>query len=187
MSRQALRARLLDARTAFAKGPEFKSAERSICAHLGELLAALEPDLLGVYWAVRSEFNLSLLITGIRAAGQPLLALPFAHSASVSGADAMHFRTWTEALPDARDDCGIASSAGRPVVPDVVLVPCVGFARSGYRMGYGGGYFDRWLALNPHVTAVGVAWSGSEIDEAEFGAQSHDIAMSLIVTEKGAV
>jgi 5,10-methenyltetrahydrofolate synthetase len=63
----------------------------------------------------------------------------------------------------------------------VVLLPCVGFNRAGYRLGYGGGYFDRWLAAHPGVTSVGLAWSCCE---AEFAAQDHDQAPTLILTER---
>ena len=70
-------------------------------------------------------------------------------------------------------------------MPDVVLVPCVGFTGAGYRLGYGGGYFDRWLAAHPHVVAVGVAWSVAELDPATFAAQPHDLPLAFVVTERG--
>jgi len=73
------------------------------------------------------------------------------------------------------------------VVPDVVLVPCLGYTASGFRLGYGGGYFDRWLAAHPQVTAVGVAWSACEIDEAELKPQPHDQRLMLVVTEQGVI
>jgi 5-formyltetrahydrofolate cyclo-ligase len=73
------------------------------------------------------------------------------------------------------------------LVPEVVLVPCVGFTASGHRLGYGGGYFDRWLALHPYVTAVGVAWSVGRLDEGELGAQPHDHPLMFVVTERGIV
>mgnify|MGYP003693774087 CR=1 FL=1 len=72
----------------------------------------------------------------------------------------MHYRLWDGQAPRSVDECGIPSSDGAPVAPDVVLVPCVGFTASGFRLGYGGGYFDRWLAAHPQVCAVGVALVG---------------------------
>jgi 5,10-methenyltetrahydrofolate synthetase len=99
----------------------------------------------------------------------------------------MEYRAWNGAAPTIVDECGIPASAGAPVVPDVVLVPCVGFTADGYRLGYGGGYFDRWLAAHPDVTAVGIAWSGSRIDAATLEVQPHDQALTLIVTEHGVV
>lgn len=73
------------------------------------------------------------------------------------------------------------------MIPDVVLVPCVGFTRSGYRLGYGGGFFDRWLAANPHATAVGIAWSLAEIDESQLVPEAHDRPLAMVVTERGVV
>lgn len=99
----------------------------------------------------------------------------------------MQFRRWDGQAPRLRDECGIAASDGAEVVPDVVLVPCVGFTAAGYRLGYGGGYFDRWLAAHPHVTTVGVAWSVGQLSEADFVPASHDQPLSLIVTELGVV
>jgi 5,10-methenyltetrahydrofolate synthetase len=99
----------------------------------------------------------------------------------------MEFRRWDGTAPTAVDECGIGSSDGAPVVPDVLLVPCVGFTDAGHRLGYGGGYYDRWLAAHRHVVAVGVAWSFAEIDRASFAARPHDVPLAFIVTERGVV
>lgn len=99
----------------------------------------------------------------------------------------MTYRAWDGAEPAVRDECGIATSAGAAVVPDVVLAPCLGYTKSGHRVGYGGGYFDRFLAAHPHVTAVGVAWVATEIGERDYTAEPHDVPMMLIVTESGVV
>jgi 5-formyltetrahydrofolate cyclo-ligase len=53
------------------------------------------------------------------------------------------------------------------------------------RLGHGGGYFDRWLAAHPHVTAVGVGWSVCELKDAELRPQPHDMAMACVVNEHG--
>ena len=99
----------------------------------------------------------------------------------------MHYRAWDGRAPAVVDECGIPSSDGAPVAPDVVLVPCVGFTREGFRLGYGGGYFDRWLALHDGVTAVGVAWAIGQTDAASYEAQPHDRPLTLIVTERGVI
>jgi 5-formyltetrahydrofolate cyclo-ligase len=99
----------------------------------------------------------------------------------------MHYRAWDRQAPKLIDEVGIAASDGAPVVPDVVLVPCVGFTSAGFRLGYGGGFFDRWLAEHPHVTTVGVAWACAEIDDDAFQAQPHDLPLTLVVTERGVV
>ena len=99
----------------------------------------------------------------------------------------MDYRRWDGAPPRAVDECGIAASDGEQAVPDVVLVPCVGYTESGFRLGYGGGYFDRWLAAHPDVCAVGVAWSAARLDEAVLAPLPHDVRLALIVTERGSV
>ena len=141
-----------------------------------------EPDRLGLYWAVRGEFNAARALQG-----PPPLHIPLALPTSRRVPCEMHFRAWDGAPPTAVDDWGIACVDGPVVVPDVVLVPCVGYTRSGWRLGYGGGYFDRWLAAHPHATAVGVAWSVGEIAEAGFAAEPHDVALTLVVNEAGVV
>ena len=93
----------------------------------------------------------------------------------------MDYRRWDGAPPSRQDECGIASSDGAVVVPDVVLVPCVGFTREGYRLGYGGGYFDRWLAAHPGVISIGLAWG---LSETHFPAEPHDQALTMVLTER---
>ena len=180
--RAALRRRLLDERRAFADSSAFAPAQAALAEHLSVILHALEPSCLGAYWPMRGEFNVALLWS--TNAGPPwLLALPHARRVPPE----LTFRAWDGAPPAAIDDCGVPTADGAPAAPDVVLVPCVGHTRAGGRLGYGGGYFDRWLAAHPHVTAVGVSWSGAEIGEADFAARPHDLPLALIVTERGVV
>ena len=180
-SRQALRQQLLIEREHFAASVEAPAAHVALARHLMALLHELEPELLGLYWPVRSEFNAVAALQAERAFDALPLALPFARRTPVD----MHYRCWTREPPTAHDDCGIATSSGAPARPDVVLVPCVGFTADGYRLGYGGGYFDRWLALNPGVTAIGVAWAVGRIGATVFEPQAHDRTLALIVTEHG--
>src|SRR4029077_13543407 len=76
---------------------------------------------------------------------------------------ALEFRRWSGAVPTIVDECGIGTGDGAAAIPDVVVVPCVGFTAAGHRLGYGGGYYDRWLAAHPEVVAVGIAWSNAEL------------------------
>ena len=175
--------RLLAARERFVSSPELAAAQSALARELRQVIARLEPDCLGLYWAVRAEFNAAPLWHDDKGGTPFELALPFVRRA----ARQMDYRLWDGETPRLRDECGIAASDGEPTVPDVVLVPCVGFTAAGYRLGYGGGYFDRWLEAHPHVTTVGVAWSLGELTEAEFVAEPHDLPLSLIVTEKGVV
>ena len=183
MSRPALRRQLLARREQFASGLHAAAANAALAGHLAALLRELEPELLGLYWPHRSEFNPAPGLCADTLFAKLPLALPFARRAPTE----MHYRAWNRQAPTLFDECGIRSCEGATVVPDVVLVPCVGFTAAGYRLGYGGGYFDRWLALHGGVTTVGVAWAIGEIGPDEFEPQPHDQALTLIVTERGVV
>jgi 5,10-methenyltetrahydrofolate synthetase len=168
-------------RELFAASPAAAAAHAELTRHLQDVVASLEPQRLGLYWPVRSEFNapVALAVAAPRALWP--LALPFVRRQPAE----MHYRCWDGQAPTLVDECGIPACAGATVVPDVVLVPCLGFTSARFRLGYGGGYFDRWLAAHPHVTPVGVAWSVGEIDASDFEPQAHDRPLMLIVTESG--
>ncbi|MFY8118641.1 MAG: 5-formyltetrahydrofolate cyclo-ligase [Roseateles sp.] len=176
--RAALRQRLRELRPQWLGSEDGASAQEALARRLSELLLQLEPEVLGLYWPLEGEFNAgAAFLPGFVPAGVQL-ALPYAFREGRR----MEYRRWDgHADAGVKDECGIPSSDGARVTPDVVLLPCVGFNRAGYRLGYGGGYFDRWLAAHPGVTSVGLAWSCCE---AEFAAQAHDLAPTLILTER---
>jgi len=178
--RRALRERLHQVRDRFV-AESGAAAQAALASHLSEVLAELMPERLGLYWPFRSEFNAAVACLGDKSLESVDLALPFASKALHQ----MHYRAWDRSAPDVRDECGIPSSQGQVVVPDVVLVPCLGFTRSGFRLGYGGGFFDRWLALHPQATTVGIAWSTTELSDDELMPQPHDLPLMVIVTEYG--
>jgi 5-formyltetrahydrofolate cyclo-ligase len=71
------------------------------------------------------------------------------------------------------------------LIPDVLLVPMLGFSREGYRLGYGTGFYDRTLpGLRDmkSIKAIGLAYSSQEIPN--FKHESFDTKMDLIITEK---
>ena len=97
------------------------------------------------------------------------------------------FRRWAPGDPTAPGRMGIAEPVleAPVVIPDVLFVPLAAFDRRGYRIGYGGGYYDRTLealrALKP-VRAFGVAYAAQEVlfvpDD------DHDQPLDLVVTER---
>ncbi len=66
------------------------------------------------------------------------------------------------------------------VVPEVLFMPLVGFTARGDRLGQGGGYYDRFLAAHPQITAIGMAWDVQEVPE--LPTELHDMRLSAIVT-----
>jgi 5-formyltetrahydrofolate cyclo-ligase len=68
------------------------------------------------------------------------------------------------------------------VVPTVLLVPLLAFDASGHRLGYGGGFYDRTLALLK-VPAIGIAYAGQQVDALPNGA--HDMRLNAVLTERG--
>lgn len=181
--RQLLRRRLLAQRAEFATRPEAAAAHAALARHLLPLIASLEPLCLGIYWPVRSEFNAPVALASDAARAMLPLALPYVRKQPPH----MHYRAWDGQPPSLVDEARIPASAGLEVMPDVVLVPCVGFTAAGFRLGYGGGYFDRWMAAHPQVTTVGIAWAASELQAGEFDAQPHDQPLTLVLTERGVV
>jgi 5,10-methenyltetrahydrofolate synthetase len=177
-ARSQLRQQLITDRERFVAGPDAASAQAAVAARLDAVLHQLEPDCLGSYWPIRSEFTPSVLQYAAKG-----LALPYAYKA----ARRMEYRRWDGQAPALLDECGIATTGGEPVLPDVVLVPCVGYTDALFRLGYGAGYFDAWLAQHPEVVSVGVAWSIGRLDADAFSPGAHDVALSLIVTERGVI
>src|SRR5262249_54829300 len=155
----ALRARLRGERDAFVASNGFAAAAAELASHLRAALVALEPECLGLYWPMRSEFNAAAALAADGRFAKVERALPYARRVPLT----MEFRRWDGGAPTLVDECGIGTSEGAVIVPDVVVVPCVGFTAAGHRLGSGAGYYDRWLAAHPHVVAVGVAWSLAEL------------------------
>lgn len=68
-----------------------------------------------------------------------------------------------------------------PVSPQAILLPCVGFNTLCYRLGYGGGYYDRTLNSTPKPHTIGIAYAQTQV---EFTHEAHDIPLDVIVTEQ---
>ncbi|MET0208652.1 MAG: 5-formyltetrahydrofolate cyclo-ligase [Burkholderiaceae bacterium] len=179
--RSELRRALLARRREWLASPEALLAVDRLGEQLLGLLRQLEPLSLGLYWPLEGEFNAAAWAAAHKLSAELQLALPYARKASGGGPAKMEFRGWDGREPALRDECNIPSTAGALLVPEVLIVPCVGFTREGFRLGYGGGYFDRWIAAHPGVTTIGVAWS---VGEAAFEVQPHDQALTIVLTER---
>ena len=175
--RRSERRRLLELRTA-ATPVERRLWESEIEAKLRALLLERPVMTLGVYWPFQAEFDPRALIDWVIAEGFTV-ALP----AVVDKKGPLEYRAWRpgEPLVDGVWNIPIPEARG-VVVPQVVLAPLVGFDRQCYRLGYGGGYFDRTLAASsPRPLAIGVGYEMSQMET--IFPQPFDIPMDVIVTE----
>jgi 5-formyltetrahydrofolate cyclo-ligase len=174
--RRGERERLIALRQAVPTADRRQWGDR-IEAALRNLLAE-RPGILGVYWPFRAEFDPRPLIDWAVAAGRTV-ALPVV----VDKKGPLEYRAWRPGEPLVDGVWNIPVPEKREIVtPAVVLAPLVGFDEACYRLGYGGGYFDRTLAvLSPRAFAIGI---GLEVQLLEtIYPQSFDVPMDLIVTE----
>jgi 5-formyltetrahydrofolate cyclo-ligase len=177
--RKAERQRLLALRTGTAPA-ERRLWGQQIEQRLRALLLQRSRIVLGVYWPFQAEFDPRPLIDWLLAAGSAV-ALP----AVLDKTGPLEYRAWRpgEKLVDGVWNIPIPEKR-QVVVPQAVLAPLVGFDRDCYRLGYGGGYFDRTLAaLVPRPWAIGVGFELSQLET--IYPQDFDIAMDEIVTEAG--
>ena len=135
---------------------------------------------VGCYWPIRGEPDLRPWLGSLVERGADC-ALPVV----VAKGQPLEFHRWR---PGERLVAGSLEHPGAggpvPVVPDLVIAPLVGFDAGCYRLGYGGGFFDRTLAgLRGRVQAIGVGYASARL--ATIFPQWHDVPMDLLVTEEG--
>ncbi|HXC26544.1 MAG TPA: 5-formyltetrahydrofolate cyclo-ligase [Stellaceae bacterium] len=178
--RRAERERLIALRMAMSPA-ERRAKGEPIAAAVREIVAG-RPGILGIYWPFRAEFDPRPLVDTLVAAGREV-ALPVV----IDKKGPLEYRAWAPGDPLTAGVWDIPIPERREIVlPTMVLAPLVGFDRAGYRLGYGGGYFDRTLgAMDPRPLAIGVGFACQAIDT--IYPQPFDIAMDVIVTEAGAV
>ncbi|KAA2214897.1 5-formyltetrahydrofolate cyclo-ligase [Teichococcus oryzae] len=150
---------------------------------LASCLMATPPPpgtLVGGFWPMGEEVDLRPAMHALHQAGCHL-ALPVTPRRGLP----LSFHRWMpgEALVPGRFGTSVPAKPGEPVRPDWLLVPLLAFDRRGFRLGYGGGYYDRTLAAWPEAHAVGVAFSGQEVPAVPVG--PHDRPLAAIATEAG--
>ena len=147
--------------------------------HMAELFGRLSPQIcIAGYCAMPNEADISALLTQIEGRGAAL-ALPWIGE---QGQD-MLFRSWTGGAPlnIAADKFLQPLSTAKQVVPDIVLIPLLGFDRQGTRLGQGAGYYDRALARESAPLRIGIAWSLQEFEN--LPADPWDMPLDAILTE----
>ncbi len=175
--RRALR-REMQARRAALGAAEHVAWSARIAEHV---LAALPvPKVLAFCWPIKHEPDVRAIVDCWAALGARA-ALPVV----VARDRPLAFREWHAETPLEKDRYGIPTpAAGEFLQPDLILLPLNGFDAAGYRLGYGGGYFDRTLAaLSPRPLAVGVGFELNRLPTIR--PESHDQRLDWIVTEAG--
>jgi 5,10-methenyltetrahydrofolate synthetase len=139
----------------------------------------IERLTLGFYWPFNGEVDPRVAAYRFRARGART-ALPVVVAKNAP----LEFREWSPGVATVPGVFGLPVPQTPAVVPEVVLMPPVGFDERGFRLGYGGGYFDRTLAhLTPHPLKIGLARAASRMQTIH--PQPHDIPMDFVITEEG--
>lgn len=138
--RKSERRRLYAARQT-QSADERKSASAAISARLDEMLGDVTGRTIAAYWPIRGEVNLHAWMAAVSERGGKV-CLPVV----VEKHQPVEFHRWTPGCAMAKGFWNIPVPAeAQPLVPDVVIVPLLGVDDSGYRLGNGGGYYDRTL------------------------------------------
>lgn len=179
--RKAKREELITARLAVSAGERQQVADE-VAEELDDLIHIDENTIISLYWPFRGELDLRNWMRRAFDRGARI-ALPVVEAK----AQPLVFREWTPDCKMERGVWNILNPAGTDLVtPTVVISPLVGYDRGCFRLGYGGGFFDRTLAeLSPRPMVIGVGHPSSSIPT--IYAQPHDIPMDYIVTGAGKV
>jgi 5-formyltetrahydrofolate cyclo-ligase len=181
-ARRSLRKSLLERRLALT-ADEWARLSRRVCMHLRDGFPQLSALAVGFCWPVRNEADLRPLIDEWARAGkagfQALLPVVIDEQRGLA------FRAWSVGTTMFSDRYGIQTPAcGAFLTPEALLLPVNGFDAAGYRIGYGGGYFDRTLAsLSPRPLVVGVGFELARLDS--IAPEPHDQRLDAMVTEAG--
>jgi len=177
--RKAERERLIKARLAL----DAQTLERfrlRIDSHLERSFPGLASAKLAFCWPIKAEYDARHLAKTLRGRGA-LTALPVV----VAPKQPLVFREWHPGIELAVGPLDIPYPASSAiVVPDAVLLPMNGWDGNGYRLGYGGGFFDRTLSsTTKRPQVIGVSYELARMDTIH--PQSWDIPADWVVTERG--
>jgi 5-formyltetrahydrofolate cyclo-ligase len=184
-SKSSLRATLLGKREAQGSQADRPVRDAALAQRLSGVIGGY-PEVLciGFYWPVAAEFDARnvlaawLALDPSRHAALPVVVEPRAP---------LVFHAWSPdaAMKEGRYRIPVPHDE-RLVAPDLLLVPCVGFDDARYRLGYGGGYYDRtldaWPTAKKPVT-VGVAFEAGRCGAGSIPHEAHDVPLDVIVTE----
>lgn len=153
-------------------------------------LIARPETVIGAYWPIKGEFDPLPALHRWKEDGELMdqarrrkIGLPVVDKVSKT----LTFNAWYPGCPMEEDAFGIPKPKDTEVVsPTLLFVACVGYAPGGYRLGYGGGFYDRTLAsLNPRPYTVGLGFGTDFLPE--LAPEPHDIPLDVILNDFGVV
>jgi 5-formyltetrahydrofolate cyclo-ligase len=149
--------------------------------------------VIGAYWPIKGEFDPLPALFRWQEAGleedaraaqrQRRIALPVVNKVDKT----LTFHTWFPGCPMEEDAYGIPKPKDTEAVqPSLIFVPCVGYGPGGFRLGYGGGFYDRTLAqIQPKPFTVGLGYDFAWLPELQ--PEIHDVPLDAILTDAGAM
>jgi 5-formyltetrahydrofolate cyclo-ligase len=149
------------------------------------------PDIvIGAYWPIKGEFDPLPALHRWKEDGE-LLDEPQPRRIGLPVVDKVHktlkFHAWFPGCYMEEDAYGIPKPKETEViVPTLLFVPCVGYGPGGFRLGYGGGFYDRTLSeLQPKPFTVGLGFTGAFVGDLE--PEPHDVPLDAILNDNGVV
>jgi 5-formyltetrahydrofolate cyclo-ligase len=146
--------------------------------------------MIGAYWPIKGEFDPLPALHRWKEDGE-LLEQPLRRRIGLPVVDreksTLQFHAWYPGCPMEEDAYNIPKPKDTEViVPTLLFVPCVGYGAGGYRLGYGGGFYDRTLAaLQPNPFTVGLGFAQGFLPDLE--PEAHDVPLDAILNENGVV
>ena len=146
--------------------------------------------MIGAYWPIKGEFDPLPALHRWKEDGELLeesqrrrIGLPVVDREKKT----LQFHAWYPGCPMEEDAYNIPKPKDTEViVPTLLFVPCVGYGAGGYRLGYGGGFYDRTLAeLRPMPFTVGLGFAQGFLPDLE--PEAHDVPLDAILNENGVV
>ena len=159
-------------------------AAEQLAAHCAELMHSFGPGIYAAYLPIRSEISPLPLVAALHSAGQQT-AMPI----TPAEGEALSFRLWAVGDDLEAGPYGTSQplTVGQPVLPDIILAPLLAFDAAGWRLGYGGGFYDRTiadLAMRRHQCAViGLGFDGQKLDKVPIG--PYDMPLDALLTPSG--
>jgi 5-formyltetrahydrofolate cyclo-ligase len=186
-SKKALRNQLLEERMRL---PDRLERAEQLQRVMRIWLLGRDEAVIGAYWPIKGEFDPLPALHRWKEDGE-LLDQPLRRRIGLPVVDpetkTLSFHVWYPGCPMQEDAYNIPKPKDTEmIVPTLLFVPCVGYAAGGYRLGYGGGFYDRTLAsLEPRPFTVGVGFAQGFIED--FEPEEHDMALDALLNENGVV